>query len=124
MKMNALERLAALADYWESNRQVGHTSATMLGARNVPDTIVVVANDMNRQIVECVGIHGDQPKRQKTITIARLSHETLAGQRAPLVVDHHAMTVMIRDALREIQNLRRADHVLRSAQPLDVGWIE
>ena len=106
--MTAIERLLFLADYWDSNRQAGHTSAMMLGARNVPDVVVVVAMQAARQAVLGVGCDRSAgPPAIRTETPATLNR--LSGQHAPLVVDHYAMSRMIREAVDEMrQHMERS----------------
>lgn len=79
MKKTAIDKLIALAEYWDGTRQVGHTSAMMCGARSVPNAMVIIAVEAERTMIESVGI--DIPKRQQCITVANLGRDTLAGQR-------------------------------------------
>lgn len=88
----ARERLLAVVDYWNSNRQVGHTSLMVNGLSDTKAILVVTT------MHEADRFRG--PLGLRVITIHQLP-ESIKGQELPLVVDHHAMSVMIRDALSE-----------------------
>lgn len=103
--VNAIDRLLLLADYWDRTRQVGHTSVMMNGVLSTRDCIVIAANRMEGRAVEEAGrlAAGEARRLKNMITVNDLTSRRLAGHNAPLIVDHHAMSIMIRNAVAEMK---------------------
>jgi hypothetical protein len=103
--MTSMDKLLFLASYWDKNRQVGHTTAILNGVRDTPDSVVITATEHEHKMMQSVGLRKSTPTHILphviTVSIDRL--DSLMRQNGPLVVDHHAMSVMIKDAVREMR---------------------
>jgi hypothetical protein len=100
--MTSEQTLLALAEYWRTNRQVGHTTAMMAGAGNV-DAIVVCANEHNKDAIRAVA---DRTCSRMPTLVSVGEVARLRTAHAPLVVDHHALVVLIEGVHKEIETLR------------------
>jgi hypothetical protein len=98
--------LLALADYWQRNRQVGHTTAMVAGAGNVDPVIVVCANEHNKMALEAVLDKSSATSKPRMMALGEL--DRIRGLTAPLVVDHHALVALIGGVHEEMGRLRAA----------------
>jgi hypothetical protein len=116
--MHAQETLLALygvRNYYDRNRQVGHTTAMLNGALARPETIVVVhdgqhdrAMQLNAKVSHPAGSPQGHRIPIKTVTLAQLAEPSkLHSQSAPMVFDHYALRNLVSDAIGLIEELRR-----------------
>lgn len=85
-----LEELLAIANYYISNRQAGHTTAMLEGALNVDNAIVLVHNEMFANDLKRLTKGG-----ATRFVSPHRNYEQLKGQRRPLLVDHHHLANLI-----------------------------
>jgi hypothetical protein len=91
----AFTQLSILLTYWQSTRQIGHTTLMLTGVVNEPRGLLLVANqDQKKYLSKSVN-------KDQMITIHEL--QELRGVRKPLVVDHFALRVMLNDVLEKLQ---------------------
>jgi hypothetical protein len=89
--MNYLKIAQAIGDYWNSNRRVGHTTAMMQGVGQSGGVIVVVADQRQAQ-----DIKKEFGTSAMFVSLGALeSPMDLAGRRFALVMDHHAMAILL-----------------------------
>lgn len=79
--------LETVGRYYAGSRNVGHTTAMLIGARE--SRALIVAAD---------AVHSDWFRRQGLHAESRSALRTLAGAKMPLLVDHWALQCMITDA--------------------------
>lgn len=96
--MKIEETLEELVLYLDTTRRVGHTTAIMRGAIDVPETRIVVANLADGRHME------KNLMRAQVIPLDNLF--ALRGLRAPLVLDNAALLRLMRESLREIERLK------------------
>ena len=77
--------LEFLDNYYRKNRQVGHTTAMLNGAKSDKNILVVFSNNMQKNYI-------DLPKEQ--FVNVRNLQQSLMGRKNPVVVDHYTMQVM------------------------------
>ena len=89
MDVNAkMERAVdSLIEYYAYNRQSGHTTAMLLGAKNVPCVVVMpnstIANDLSRhQKINAVGISFVETGQMR-------------GRKEPMILDHETVRSML-----------------------------
>ena len=107
MRDSKEERLMMLKLYLDTRRGVGHTYAQVKGIENIPNTVVVVTHPHEARHIENLA-----RKRIKYITWDNLDLTLLRGQDVPLVVDNHALSQIIGDALDLLRQARQDNYVL------------
>jgi len=86
-------KLEILDNYYRKNRQVGHTTAMLNGAKSNKNILVVVASEIQKGYL-------DLPKEQM-INMHNL-HEKLLGRNNPILVEHYAMQLMYEEMKKEL----------------------
>lgn len=89
------DTLNQLLQYYQATRGVGHTLAAL--GKPTPDRPLFLSHVYKNNIIE----YGKVP-----ISFTNLK-ETLRGQRAPLIIDHFALTIIFEESLRKIEELER-----------------
>jgi len=87
-------KLEILDNYYRKNRQVGHTTAMLNGAKSDKNILVVVAREVQRVWI-------DLPKEQM-INMANLN-EKLLGKVNPILVEHFAIQLMYEEIKNELE---------------------
>ncbi len=101
-----MTNIEELVVYFQSRRGVGHTWAMLHGALASKDCIVVASDKRQQQEFNLEGV-----PRSRIIPLSELS--CLHGESAPVVIDHHALVMMLGDLVRENQELRAHNAKLR-----------
>ncbi len=90
-------RAEAIVAYLNRNVKVGHTTAVINGAKSTPDVLVVTANHE----------HSDQLREllphNCLIPLGSLQTQ-LEGRKQPLLLDNHALYLILSSLLNEINN--------------------
>ena len=79
-----ISKLEVLDNYYRKNRQIGHTTAALNGAKSNRNIILLVASYRQR---DCVDLPNEQ-----ILSINRL--ESLKRVVKPILIDHYALQVM------------------------------
>jgi len=109
--MNAKKQLIALGQYFDSARQVGHTTAMMDGAKNA-DCLILAHNQAGADFIKTL-----KPKG-KVVAFPAIDRE-LKGQRKPMLLDNAAVVAVVQTALGEIERLeRKIADMKRAAQEI------
>ena len=95
--MNPKQQLTLLANYFDLNRQVGHTTAMMNGAKET-DCIIIAHSLAGVNYLKTF-----QPKG-KVVTMMSIYKE-LEDQQKPLLIDNAAISALLKTALGEINRL-------------------
>ena len=85
-------KLAELVEFYQTYRQIGHTSAIVNGVKNTPNAFLLVAH--NRQM----GSTGLLPNQQ----IAMGQQNVFKGLKSPVVADHYALEVMFAEIINSL----------------------
>ena len=86
-------KLDILNNYYWKNRQVGHTTAMLNGAKSDKNILVVITRNTQKSYI-------DLPKEQ-FINITYLQ-EGLIGKKNPVVVEHFALQLMWEEVRKEL----------------------
>lgn len=95
--MNITNKLKELLYYYQTSRQVGHTTVAL---EHVDDAIVL-CND--RQHAKTL-MRDFGTKKTKFIALTEADY-CFRGHRKPLVIDNYTMMTLLTEALREIHDL-------------------
>lgn len=87
-------KLEILDNYYRKNRQVGHTTAMLNGAKSDKNILVVISSESEKT-------HIDLPKEQ-FINMRNL-HERLLGRKNPVLVDHFTIQLMYWEMKKELE---------------------
>ena len=90
-------KLETLDLYYRRNRQVGHTTAMLNGAKSDPNILVIVGHQAQRNWM-------DLPKEQM---ISMNCLDKLKARRNPVLVEHFALQIMfseLQDKLLKLHN--------------------
>lgn len=108
--------LEFLNNYYQKNRQVGHTVAMLNGAKSDKNILFIVANETQKN-------YFDLPKQQM-INMNNLK-EKLMGRKNPILVDHFAIQLMYWEMKKElnkkdekIETLKSLNKILRKREEL------
>ena len=104
-------KLEILDEYYRINRQVGHTTAMLNGAKSDPNIIVLVHHQTVKNWI-------DLPKEQ-IISIDCL--EKLKGRISPILVDHYALQVMFSELKAE---LLKKDEYIEKQEKFMVEFVK
>lgn len=114
------DTLEILKDYYNSTRQVGHTTAVMEGIKNVDGAILTHNQEFGTFLSKNGGVGGSsglqrnpvlrKRKKESKIEVVSLAHiqndgSVLKGLRTPLVIDNAALCFIFSDAYSEISRL-------------------
>ena len=99
---NSYEIARNLIDYFNINRQVGHTSVVLNGARHVDCTMVVHDESMAEYIEKHIS-YG----RPHLTTLQRVYYN-MCGSHLPLVIDNYALVILLEGLTREV-DLQRSE---------------
>ena len=99
--MKTLQKLHMLLAYYCNRRGTGHTTILLEGARNAPQVMVlahtmVYASDLAKRC-----------DNAKPLSWTSMDDRDFAGRNAPLAIDNSAMIELLKDAIQEINALRR-----------------
>ena len=103
-----LELLQQLSHHTQWHRQRGHTTALLQGALATTEAMVLVSDQQQGQYIRGLaeeitqGRLGLRPDRILTLPNAA---ERLMGTHRPLLIDHHALEVLLEGALREMREM-------------------
>lgn len=97
---NFIAQLEALFRYFQINRQVGHTTAMLEGAKNVP-CLVLANNQAGKHHLKITGL-------KEVVTLPEIEGGRLCGLNRPLLIDNAAMTEILGGALHEIEGAKAA----------------
>jgi hypothetical protein len=100
-------KLRSLLQYFEARRQIGHTTAMIRGASQVPGCVVIAENESHRR-----SLQRELPEADVQ-TLDQL--QGLLGKRAPLLIDNAAQLHLLQDALNEIEWLEKSLIILSLA---------
>ncbi len=102
--MDLLEKLRFIVKYYRSTRAVGHTETMLRGVQNVNRVAVLVPT---RRMAEVL-VRNPEAK-----LISWLTLESLQGMNLPLILDHSTVEVLCKDAIEEIEGLKKENQELR-----------
>ncbi len=92
--MKVIDKINTILNYYNINRQVGHTTKMLDGVDS--DTIVITHNMHMSNII----------KRNKNTKIASINNlDALRGYNLPIVFDNAAIQVLLEEARKEIVRL-------------------
>jgi hypothetical protein len=97
---NFIAQLEALFRYFQINRQVGHTTAMLEGAKNVP-CLVLANNQAGKNNLKITGL-------KEVVTLPEIEGGRLCGLNRPLLIDNAAMAEILGGALHEIEGAKAA----------------
>lgn len=117
---DTLKALYGVRNYYDRNRQRGHTTAMLKGALAAPETIVVVHDMQHHTVMQSNApvIHPGTAKRGhrvpiQTVTLCELAEPSkLHGKSAPMVFDHYALRNLVSDSINLIEELKRQNERL------------
>lgn len=92
------ETLEVLLNYYETTRQVGHTTAMMEGAKNTECLVVVYNSQVEKGIKKMF-----PDSKNKYISIYGV--DKLKDCKTPLLIDNSALFELLDEALKEISKL-------------------
>lgn len=103
------DKLSQLADFYQTTRGVGHTTVLKKGTDNHPGALVLVGTHRDRTTLDF---------DRNTISYSEPDWDhKLLGQHRPLVVDNHAMQMILSDAIRAIDgNNKSLSHYQNEAR--------
>jgi hypothetical protein len=113
--MEIKNKLEILVNYFTSNRGVGHTDTILNGVLNKDKPVIFITGHelSSRHFKSFI------KKTDKCVAIHSLKY-SLLGHRDPLVIDNEALSILFREALREINeienkyaNLDCCNHILQ-----------
>ena len=100
-------KLEIVDEYYRINRQVGHTTAMLNGAKSDPNILVLIAHQAVKNYI-------DLPKEQM-ISINCL--QKLKGRRNPVLVEHYALQVMFSELNHEL--LKKDEYINKLEKSID-----
>lgn len=98
--------LAEVVDYYNSKRQVGHTTSMLIGASNT-DCLVLVATALHGHNIENMGLNSPSKARPKWITPDFVKASKLRGYNKPLAIDHYALRILYSELRQAIKQLSK-----------------
>ena len=103
--MTQSEKVAReLESFWLGRRGVGHTTAMVKGANNSKEGTIVVGATLN--ILKGLQSSGDL-EGCRLMSLGQIANGSLRGHEAPLVLDHHALRVLLQGLINELEKARK-----------------
>lgn len=101
--MKVKEKLRSLLTYYETSRQIGHTTLMKIGTNNYEKEKLVLSYNMS---------HGDNLGFKRNEIVSWQNLERLCGHRKPMVIDNWTLSVILSDTLKEIEKLEEENRKL------------
>lgn len=97
--MNIKEKLLDLKTYYETTRQVGHTTKMINGAKSGKCLVLTHNMQMEKHIKNMC-------KNKEMIIVSLKSRNFIRGFNLPLLIDNAAMYELICDTLKELDKIQ------------------
>ena len=107
--MNIKKKLETIIQYYQSTRQVGHTTLMKKGTDNYDKPFFVLTYSM---------VHGETMGFDVTNTISYQNPDKLKGHTRPLVIDNAVIPEILGDALMRIEALEQENEKLKNRNQL------
>lgn len=95
--MKIKQTLQYIINYIDFNRRVGHTTTMIRGVQNVDEALVIAADSQHASHL--------QNKLPRAEVVALTAPGSLLGKTKPLAIDNHALWLICRNSLAEIERL-------------------
>ncbi len=96
--MNGYDTAKEIITYLHSRRGVGHTNLVLNGVKNTQNSLLVVASEQDKRLFD------RQPVN--TVSLSEFEQGRMRGMDKAIVLDNHALTVLLGDLLGTIAALR------------------
>lgn len=104
--MNILKTLKILKNYYEQNRQRGHTTLMVNGLNTAGEKCVLVHSSAMSSLINKMA-HNEITSI--VLTSGNLEHKLNQTNLAPLAIDNAALWVLIYESIKEIERLMDAN---------------
>lgn len=107
--------LRNILSYYNSARQVGHTTMALTGAANFKNAIVVTHN---HSMIDCIRKMVN-PLFSPTLaftTLSNFENGSVLGRSNAIVFDNAAVYTLCADALKEIERLENSNELIKTLQ--------